>query len=116
FNGVSISEKISSVYFADENLQKTKTLKTAYNGELATNKNYITYSNVYADIDLSYSQKNTGRKFDMILKSPNAIAASTINDKFIVIEEVLKIPLNWEVKKINNHLSIFDGEKEIAVI
>ncbi|MCZ2140191.1 MAG: GEVED domain-containing protein, partial [Bacteroidia bacterium] len=109
-------EKVNALYITDNNDAVLKSFNGNNQAIGIIDDNKITYKNYLQGVDIRYSIRNEGRKFDLILNSNQTLSNLPQGAKYFVIEEKVQIPNNWLIKHGEDGIDFFSNSTWLANI
>lgn len=106
YMGNVFEEKITKIIFLDEQGKSISNLPIAEKLSGKSVGNQLTYKNIFAGVDLVYTQTNDGKKVDLVIHSSSFLQSIPANASRIAIVEEVKLPNNVEVKSVNSGIEI----------
>jgi hypothetical protein len=106
YNGNIFEERITKILFIDAQGNSISNLPIADKIVGKVKGNQLIYKNVFNGVDLVFTQKNDGKKVDLVINSSSFLQHIPSNATRIAIIEEVKLATGVEVKSVNSGIEI----------
>ncbi|MFN3444688.1 MAG: hypothetical protein ACK44D_03040, partial [Bacteroidia bacterium] len=106
YNGNVFEERITKIVFFDAQGNSISNLPISDKIVGKVKGNQLVYKNVFNGVDLVFTQKNDGKKVDLVINSSSFLQHIPSNASRIAIIEEVKLPNGVEVKNMNSGIEI----------
>jgi hypothetical protein len=109
-----MSEQVDAFYATDNNGNMVYQFNPNTTAAVITNEASVSYTNVFPNTEIRYTNGVDARKFDMILQNNQIVNSLPASAKYLVIKEKMVLPSNWTISQTNNGIDMYNGTTWVA--